>query len=97
LTVSGQLLIIYISRMKNNLGLFIQKENRKMTFAFLLFLLFFVFSVVSLCRGIEGRETWRILTASAGALACITLCSVTVFAIIKPSKKAVTPAKAVKR
>jgi uncharacterized membrane protein len=83
--------------MKNNLELFIQKENRKMTFAFLLFLLFFIFSVVSLYKGIEHRETSQILTASAWALACLTLCSVTVFTIIKPNKKAVTSAKAAKR
>jgi len=83
--------------MKNNLGLFMQKENRKMAFAFLLFLLFFIFSIVSLCNGIGNRQTTQILTASAWALACLTLCSVTAFTIIKPNKKAVTSAKAAKR
>jgi uncharacterized BrkB/YihY/UPF0761 family membrane protein len=85
--------------MENNLGLFIKKGNRKLTFAVLLFLIFFALSIVSLYRGVQNRETWRILTASAGALICIVLCSVTVSAVIKSGKKveSVEPTKPLKR
>jgi hypothetical protein len=88
-------LITYFSEMENNIGLFIKKGNRKLSFAILIFLLFFALSIVSLYRGVQNHETWRILTASAGALVCIVLCAVTVSAVIKSGKK-VEPAQPVK-
>ncbi len=82
--------------MKNVFVLFFKKGNRKMGFAFLLFLIFFVVNLISLYQGIKLREAWRVWTAIAGALACITLCAVIVNVVVKAGKKEVPPAKTAK-